>query len=146
MLHGTFGVEDGSLQLDGTLILPELQLQLPIRLLVDTGATNTCVHPEALEDLGVKVQAITQLPKSEIAGIGGSITVYEAQGFLAFQDGDTVHLYQRPFSIFDPEDPPDVPSILGRDVLERWRMVYARAQGVLEFDVLDSDYTWSVSL
>ena len=146
MLYGSFDLENGSLQLDGTLILPELQLQLQISLLVDTGATNTCVHPSTLEDFGVEAHAITQLPKFEIAGIGGSITVYNAQGFLAFQDGDTVHLYQTPISILDPENPPDVPSILGRDILERWRMVYAKAHGVLEFEVLESDYTWTVSM
>lgn len=146
MLYGTFGTDDDSLNLECTLILPQLQFQRQIYFLVDTGATSSSVHPRVLEGLGVDMQVVMALPASQIWGIGGSITVYNAQGFLAFQDSDNAYLYELPISIYDPKDPPDVPSVIGRDILERWRMVYAKAQGVLEFEVLESDYTWSVSV
>ncbi len=146
MLYGSFGTADGSLRLQGTLILPQLGFQHLTTFVIDTGATNSCIHPHVLRDFGVDTHGVLSLPSYDISGVGGSITVYETQGFLAFQDGDTVHLYETPIAVFDPKDPPDVPSIIGRDILERWRMVYARAQGTLEFEILESDYTWSVSL
>ncbi|MDE2900135.1 MAG: aspartyl protease family protein [Chloroflexota bacterium] len=146
MLYGTFDTDDASLNLEGTLILPQLQFQRQTNFLVDTGATSSSVHPHVFEDLGIDLQAIMALPTSPIWGIGGSITVYNAHGFLAFQDSDNAYLYEVAISIYDPKNPPDVPSVIGRDILERWRMVYAKAHGVLEFDVLDADYTWGVSV
>lgn len=146
MLHGTFGNADGSLRLEGNLILPQLGFQQQTTFVVDTGATSSCVHPRVIRTRGVDMQGVLALPSYEISGIGGDITVFEAQGILAFQDANIVHLYETTIAIFDPDDPPDIPSIVGRDILERWRMVYARAQGILEFEVLESDYTWSVTL
>ncbi|MDE2695873.1 MAG: hypothetical protein OXH97_05080 [Chloroflexota bacterium] len=33
----------------------------------------------------------------------------------------------------------DLPSLLGREILDRWRMVYDPEIGVLEFDVRSAD-------
>ena len=35
----------------------------------------------------------------------------------------------------------DIPSLLGRDILDRWRMVYDPEMGLLEFEVRSADLT-----
>ena len=35
----------------------------------------------------------------------------------------------------------DLPSLLGRDILDRWRMVYDPEMGLLEFEVRSADLT-----
>ena len=37
----------------------------------------------------------------------------------------------------------DMPSLLGRDIIDRWRMVYDKANDEITFDVRSADITYS---
>ena len=39
----------------------------------------------------------------------------------------------------------DLPSLLGRDILDRWSMTYAPQQSLLTFDILSADLTEDLS-
>jgi len=77
-----------------------------------------------------------------VGGIGGQSTYYEEPATLLFTD-DTEQQSYGYIVVVDIAKPEDVsnefPSLLGRDIIDRWRMVYDRTDGVLEFTVRSAD-------
>ena len=74
-------------------------------------------------------------------GFGGDQTSFQASGTLEFQDETHTYTYQLDFLIPDPSTSAGLPSVLGRDVLRRWRMVYDHQEGELSFTVRQADRT-----
>ena len=59
-----------------------------------------------------------------------------------FQDGDLVRVYQVGLLIAAPNDSNDVlPSLLGRNVINNWRIEYDPSEGRLECTVRRADRT-----
>ena len=75
-------------------------------------------------------------------GIGGSSLYHRESVVLSFLDDEAVQSYRLQLHIAEPiATNAGFPSLLGRDVLNRWRMDYDPANSVLEFTVRSADRT-----
>lgn len=114
------------------LFLPRLGVVGPVDFLVDTGAVSTVLQSEDAEDIGCPFDQLV-LPAA-FQGVGGSLTYYRESALVRLgSDNDPVD-FAVEISIAKPGSPTDgLPSLLGRDVLNRLRMEYDFPQSRLDF-------------
>ena len=77
-----------------------------------------------------------------MVGIGGTINTVVAHAILTFHDDDKVRRSSYDVMVDFVANEPSadgLPSILGRDVLNRWRMDYDPTNNKLEFSVHSAD-------
>ena len=75
-------------------------------------------------------------------GIGGAAPTYVERSRLAFADssGGCIYGYDIPLLVHHPTaDAMRVPSLLGRDVIDRWRVTYDKSVAKLAAEVISSD-------
>jgi predicted aspartyl protease len=106
------------------LILPRLYLVYEFYFLVDTGADSTVVMPRDAKSMGIDYLQL----RGDIAsiGVGGTVHSFHEPALLVFVDSENVE-YTYKLDIRFMEDTVisrQLPSLLGRDVLNRWRIVY----------------------
>ncbi|MCH8009619.1 MAG: hypothetical protein IIC91_12225 [Chloroflexi bacterium] len=80
-------------------------------------------------------------------GISGTTRHYVEPAIVTFEEaGRRLHVYEIDLRI-TPNNPKlrRVPSLLGRDVLDRWRMSYNPSKGRLNFQVISADATIEVT-
>ena len=76
-------------------------------------------------------------------GVGGPVECCPEAALLAFhEDANQIRVYELDIDVLrsDPTTS-ELPSLLGRDILDCWRMIYAPSMNQLEFEVLKSDAT-----
>ena len=142
MLYGRFGNTSGRPFLEGRLILPRLEIAGHVSFLVDTGADESFLHPADGLLLGVPYANLQD--EHESVAIGGSVRTCIEPAVIAFSEaGVAVHAYHVRIGIPEPtQDTMGLPSLLGRDVLDHWRMVYEPSNRLLAFEVLSADATF----
>jgi predicted aspartyl protease len=106
------------------LILPRLYLVHEFYPLLDTGADSTVVMPSDAYKMGIDYSQL----RGDIAsiGVGGAVHSFLEPALLVFVDSERVE-YTYNLNIRFMEDTAisrQLPSLLGRDVLNRWRIVY----------------------
>ena len=76
-------------------------------------------------------------------GIGGNAEFKRLPALIMFRDPERgVYVYEVALAVARPYHPTrDLPSLLGRDILNRWDMRYSAPTGSLTFEVLDADHT-----
>ena len=84
-----------------------------------------------------------------MVGFGGSDTVYLEKATLVFFGEKQAYHYELTIAIMQPpttsnDTISDLPSVLGRDVLNNWRMLYDFKGKVLDLDVLTADNQMSL--
>ena len=79
-------------------------------------------------------------------GVGGQATYFREPAILEFIDGEArkIHSYEVTVNVAKPAPRPGdtintIYSLLGRDVIDHWLMVYHRRNDRLEFTVSDED-------
>ena len=126
--------------LNSRLIIPRFRLNQRIEFLLDTGADSTCLHPRDARNAGIPFDHLGNTRLSR--GVGGQSTYFREPAVLTFQDGDLVRVYQVGLLIAAPNDSNDVlPSLLGRNVINNWRIEYDPSEGRLECTVRWADRT-----
>ena len=137
-LRGRFG-QAGRPYIDAYVHFPRFAKGGPVSFLVDTGADASLLsHGDARRILAGDVDELVAAD-APIRGIG------ELEGFaesvqLAFVDVGSLKIYERTVAI--PQDPElAIPSLLGRDVLDHWRMVYDPGLGRLSLEPRRADRT-----
>lgn len=107
----------------GWLILPRANIQGEVEFLVDTGADSIIIHPSDGLKLG--------LPFGELhgeivsVGIGGDHPYFVEDGVILFKDDARLREYRSEILIGKPSNNLNrLPSLLGRSLLNRWRVVY----------------------
>ena len=122
------------------LLIPRLGISGSVNFLVDTGAINTCLHPHAGQRIQIPFDEL-RAPRSAI-GIGGSQQYYQEPALVALTDSDGERRFRITLSIARPQLPTAsnprpvvnlLPSLLGRDVLNRLRIDYDHPGGRLRF-------------
>jgi hypothetical protein len=125
-LLGSDGVERPVL--DGRLAMPGGS-QLALSLLIDTGADSTVLAPDVAQRLAGVAQPT---PTSATAvGIGGAIPMHElaADLLLPASSGQRARIHG-PLPILLALGSLEL-SVVGRDVLDQFTLIYARPQGVI---------------
>ena len=139
MIFGAFD-ERGRPYIRGKVAIPRLGASGYVTFLVDTGASSTCIHSRDAGRVGIPFH---RLFDSEVSrGIGGGATYFREVAVVSFVDGGMERLYAVDLLIGERGAAMDeLPSLLGRDLINRWRMDYDPVNSVLEFTVRSADHT-----
>ena len=141
MIVGWFD-EFGRPYVEGRVIIPRLRVNHPVYFLVDTGADSICLHPRDAGEAGVQFSQLGNRRQSR--GIGGASQYFREPAIVSFEDGDLTRLYAVELLIAEPnESNHQLPSLLGRNIMNNWRAVFDPEIGVLEFAPRRADRTIS---
>lgn len=135
MLRGRFGDTTGRPYLEGRLLLPRQNLHQDISFLVDTGADCSYLMPLDAQVMGIDYSRLAG--RSVAEGVGGQTMDFLEPAVLVFADDESVYIHEIVLRIGQPTTAmSDVPSLLGRDILDHWQMLYRPRDRRLEFEVL----------
>jgi hypothetical protein len=122
MLEGRFGNTTGAPYLEAHVSFPRLGLRGLVSFLVDTGADGTVLMPADSKKLGINFRSLRNPTTSE--GIGGKADGFNERVVLTFSDKIHVYAYLLNIELSVPtRHNHRFPSLLGRDILDRWRFV-----------------------
>ena len=145
MLRGRFQPSTGRPFIDGRIVVLRANLKGGVPFLIDTGADTSALMPADAQRLGIDYSTLTG--ERDAVGIGGVSRSYTEPVLIAFEDSDTsLYIYQ--IDIMIPAAAPELfrlPSLLGRDILNRWSMSYNPSRNRLGIRVVTADYTLPVS-
>lgn len=137
MIRGNF--DRGRPQVECRLVIPRLSVNHRLMLLVDTGASATCLHPADAIRAGIPFERLGN--RIDYLGIGGTSAYFREAANLLFEDESYLRIYRLDLLIAAPtSNNRELPSLLGRDVLNRWRMDYNPTGDRLEWTVHDADH------
>ena len=134
MIAGYF-TADGRPVIKARVNLPRLGVMGDVDFLVDTGSDTTILHPEAGGDLHCPFDELEN-PRA-IESVSGTQTYYAEPAVISFYEssGGRQDFRIDALSIGKPHPALDeLPSLLGRDVLNRLEMIYNFAENRLRFD------------
>lgn len=144
MLIGRYGDTTGQPYIEGLISLPRLGLQsVPVSFLVDTGAGRCILSAVDARTMGIEPEDL--IGDYPVYGIGGADTCFEEEAYLAFVDEATGRICYYSVTLLigkrEPEGGKALPSILGREILHRWRMFYFphNPEPSLQFEVVSDD-------
>lgn len=107
--------------------------------LVDTGADNSLLMPADAAQIGLDLALLDCLGNG-CSGVGGEAHCLAEDTVLSFTGTLRCFSYEIPLDYYPSgEGANGLPSILGRDVLDRWRMTYDPAARKLAFKVRSAD-------
>ena len=139
MLAGRFGNTSGRPYIEGRLVIPRLNISADLSFLVDTGADSTYLMPGEVARIGIDYGSLR--PASvQTYGVGGVTTNFSERCLVAFADRNHVYVYERTLQIapFD-ETLMRLPALLGRDIIDNWRLTYHPRRALLRASVGEAD-------
>ena len=126
--------------MEGRVLIPRFGIDAKVSFLVDTGADTSLIAPADAKQMAIDYSRLAAPVES--LGIGGKALSHPVEGSLVFTDPGRFHYLYHLASIDvavpDPEID-EMPSLLGRDVLDRWRMAYDPVKNELSFLVRSWD-------
>ena len=135
MIVGEFDVR-GRPYVPGVVVIPRLNISGSVVFLLDTGADSTCLHTNDATSLEIPLERLGNL--TEVGGIGGGAEYFKEDATLYFSDDDRIVGYDISIGIAS-SDTGGLPSLLGRDIFDNWRIEYERTRGVLQCIVRTAD-------
>ena len=137
MIVGGFDIY-GQPYVDGQIAIPRLGVDAPIRFHMDTGASATCIHSSDARLAGIPISQLAN--RVNVLGVAGVTSYYREPVRLSFPDGQRTVTYEIEVNISEPSPVSmALPSLLGRDIINNWRIVYAPLEGRLEATPLRAD-------
>jgi hypothetical protein len=139
LIIGTFDEDTHRPYIHCDVYLPRLNAWGEISFLLDTGADRSLITSGDAHKL--MIPYVELIGNSEMAGIGGTIHCFSERAILGFRDR-TKRLFVYDIMIDITDDGPytdEIPSLLGRDVIDRWCIVYDPQKGILNATVRSSD-------
>ena len=128
MISGFF--RNGAGFVNAHLISEKLGMGETIEFLVDTGASRTTLLDKDVICLGIKYDKLRRY-EQDLSGIGGSVETYVVDdSLLLFGECAMkipVFVARHPLETMDKEERIKIlrfPSILGRDVINRFRLIF----------------------
>ena len=144
MLRGKFDDTTGRPFIEGQLWIPSVGIvDEEISLLTDTGADSSILSP--VDSAKMHLDHALCTPNDEpVGGVGGRVKgTYRDTAVLAFsdEDGQTTYGYVIDLLILPKtKDTERLVSVVGRDILDQWRMDYWPIANSLTFQVERADY------
>jgi hypothetical protein len=110
---------------------------------VDTGADKTVLLPTDAIKMELDYDALQEDSQPSV-GIGGFSYNFVGPAIITFNEPrKAIQAYQIDLLIIEPEVAlMELPSLLGRDILNQWRMRYSPTSNRLTFDVITADFTF----
>ena len=125
----------GAPYITAEVAIPGLGTARDTPFLLDTGADTTFLMAEDAIQMGIDFGSLT-LSSSLGSGVGGYIRLYHADASITFADRENLYVYRAELAIAEPgEHNRGLPSLLGRDILNRWRLRYDAPANALEAQV-----------
>jgi len=122
MITGRFGDTTTSPYIEASVHLPRLRIRGYVSFLVDTGASGSVLMPADAKKLGVNFGRLIHPTTSH--GIGGFSEGFNEVAVVGFSDGKHVYGFDIELEIAKrTKDNQHLPSLLGRDILNRCRLV-----------------------
>ena len=117
--------------------LPHTGHSAELDFLVDTGAYATVLHPDDIDRMGIDAGSLRGR-QTQASGIGGSMSYISVDAVLSMYDGEAgawrgfpVHL---DVSTQDSDPDDGLPSLLGRDILNRCNCNFDAPQGIVALE------------
>jgi hypothetical protein len=125
--------------MEGRVVVPRFDIEADLSFLVDTGADSSLIGPADGFEMGLDYGALGDLRES--LGTGGLAQSYMEKASIAFTDPtNAIYVYHVDLEIAVPHhEIEEMPSLLGREILDRWRMVYDPSKAELSFIVRSAD-------
>ena len=111
-----------------------LHLYASVEFLIDTGATKTTISEKDIIRLGVDYEALERLSKGML-GIGGAVDTYllKDANLIFRQENKKNHVEQLSLCFLKHSEVNErilrIPSIIGRDILNKYTIIYSKKQG-----------------
>ena len=123
--------------INGHLVSEEMGIDETVEFLVDTGASRTTLLDKDAIYLGIEYEKLRRV--QDLSGIGGSVEAYVIDDTtLLFRESTPIKMpvfvIKHPLVTMDKEERIRIlrfPSILGRDVISRFRLIFDRANSEL---------------
>lgn len=138
MIKGRFGDSTTAPYVGGTIAIHGYRRQ-NVSFLVDTGADKTVLMPADSALLGIDHSKLKHVVVCK--GVGGDAYGDVLHGIVTFVDENGgLFTYKVEVIVLEPtENNKDTPSLLGRDIINRWRMYYDFGLRRVEFEPESSD-------
>ena len=138
MLRGRFGDTSGRPYMEGHVLLPRLGWSGNVSFIFDTGADTSLLMPLDAQRMGIDYAMFET--KASTLGIGGVAENFIESAYLAFVGDEALYGYGIDLHICKPaEELMTIPSLLGRDIVDRWRVTYDKSALELVAEVISSD-------
>lgn len=125
----------GRPRVEAVVVLPRLRIRGLVEFMVDTGADATVLSRSDAESIGVELDGLDD--PDEVGGIGGTMKMYSVPAAVCLSDGSNERSFDVPIGIpekiEDAAGHAEMPSLLGRDVINRSVMIYDSLRRKLEF-------------
>ena len=145
MLRGRFGESSGRPYVSARVFLPRPGLAGNVSFISDTGADSSVLMPADAATLGVDYSLLSN--PFESFGIGGSAPTYIERARIAFVDANEHRVYGYDIGLLIHHPTADamrVPSLLGRNIIDGWRVTYDKSVSELVAEVVLTDAEFPV--
>lgn len=148
MLKGVFREPESAPYIKGVLSLPSLDFSATLDFHIDTGAIRTTIAPTDGARNRLDYSRL-QGPTEELYGFAGRDDVFLEEARLIFFGDDRVYFYGLVVAVMKmpsgvDDDAWNLPSVLGRDVLNNWQMLYSPGEQTLDLTVIHADSDMSI--
>ncbi len=127
--------------MEGRIAIISLGIAIRVSFLLDTGAEITLLMPKDAQAAGMEIENLTPT-RDLVSSVGGDTRLYRADTSIMFSDEASLYVYRTELAIAEPgEHNRGLPSLLGRDILNRWRLRYDAPANALEAEVDSADLT-----
>ena len=124
--------------MEGHVLLPRLGWSGNVSFIFDTGADTSLLMPLDAQRMGINYAMFeNEVPT---LGIGGAAENFVESAYLAFVGDEALYGYEIELHICKPaEELMTVPSLLGRDIIDQWRVTYDKSTSELLAEVVSWD-------
>jgi len=137
--------KDGCAFIRAHLVSSELSLDGVVNFLIDTGASKTVISDKDAIFLKIDYAKLKPAPQ-KLSGIGGSVDTYVFENTVLIFKTDAGKLefkfpilfLKHNFTSMNEEDRIKIlriPSLLGRDILNRFKLIYNPLENKLELEI-----------
>jgi hypothetical protein len=138
MLRGRFGDTSGQPYIEGRLLIKKLQVCSFFSFCIDTGSDDTVLLPIDSGTIPIDFSKLNEISTS--CTLNGDCNLYIIPARLQFFEPTCIYSYDIELKIA-PMNPEimELPSIVGRNIIDHWSMNYCRIKKRLNIKVLDAD-------